>query len=266
MSRTEDDRQRAEFHADGEVVSRREALVAIGKIVSGLAVIAVATATGLGWLYYYGQRSAASPKTQSAATSSASQSSSYALSSTTTTAVEPGFASLFDGATLDGWRQAGPGGFNVVGGTLKSFGGMGLLWYTKKQFGDFILKVDWKVAHFSDNSGVFLRFPDPGDDPWVAVNNGYEVQIDDAGAPDGNPIYKTGGIYSFAAPTKVASDPVGEWNLYEIHAVGQSYKVILNGDEVTDFTGSRSTKGYVGLQNHDDTSSVTFRNIRIMEL
>jgi len=86
------------------------------------------------------------------------------------------------------------------------------------------------------------------------------------GAPDGNPLNKTGGIFSFAAPSEVASNPVGEWNSYEIHAVGQSYTVILNGVQVTTFTGSRSTKGYVGLQNHDDTSTVTFRNVRIMEL
>ncbi|MDA4118334.1 MAG: DUF1080 domain-containing protein, partial [Thaumarchaeota archaeon] len=72
--------------------------------------------------------------------------------------------------------------------------------------------------------------------------------------------------FNFAAPSKVASNPVGDWNFYEIHAVGQSYAVILNGAEVTDYIGQRSTTGYVGLQNHDDTSTVTFRNIRIMEL
>ena len=226
----------------GEGMSRRKALVTIGKVAAGVAVVAVVAATGLGGYYYYEAQTASSRQT-----------------------VEPGFTPLFDGATLDGWQEAGPGGFNVVDGMLQSFGGMGLLWYTKKQFGDFILKVDWKVLHFSDNSGVFVRFPDPGNDPWSAVNNGYEIQIDDVGAPDGNQIRKTGAIFDFAAPTKIASNPVGEWNFYEIHAVGQAYTVILNGSEVTDFVGSRTMKGYVGLQNHDDTSTVTFRNVRIME-
>jgi hypothetical protein len=239
-----------------EVMTRREALVSIGKVVAGVAIISVAAVTGLGGYYYYEAQSASSRRTQSVASSSGSQSSSAT--------VEPGFTSLFDGATLDGWQQAGPDGFNVVDGMLRSSGGMGLLWYTKKQFGDFILKVDWKVLHIDDNSGVFVRFSDPGNDPWVAVNSGYEVQIDDVGAPDGEMMHKTGGIYDFAAPTKVATNPVGEWNFYEIHAVGQSYRIILNGDEVTDFTGTRSTKGYVGLQNHNGT--VTFRSVRIMEL
>ncbi len=240
----------------GETISRRKALVAVGKAAAGVGVIAVVAAVGLGG--YYEAESAASRRTQSSVSSS-----SVSLASSSTT-VEVGFASLFDGATLDGWRQAGPSGFSVVDGMLQSSGGMGLLWYTKKQFGDFILKMDWKVLHIDDNSGVFLRFPDPRNDPYVAVNNGYEVQIDDVGAPDGGMIHKTGGIYNFAAPTKVATNPVGEWNFYEIHAVGQSYKVILNGSEVTDFTGDRSTKGYVGLQNHNGT--VTFQNVRIMEL
>jgi 3-keto-disaccharide hydrolase len=240
-----------------KLLTRREALISIGKVVAGVTVIAAATAAGLGGYFLYEGQSASSRRTQSEASSNAS------LQSLSTT-VEPGFTSLFDGATLDGWQEAGPGGFDVVDGTLQSFGGMGLLWYTRKQFGNFTLRADWKVLHLSDNSGVFVRFPDPGNDPWVAVNDGYEVQIDDVGAPDGNPLYKTGGVYGFAAPTEVASNPVGEWNLYEIHAVGQSYRVILNGIEVTDFVGSRSTMGYVGLQNHSGT--VTFRNVRIMEL
>lgn len=243
-----------------EVVTRRQALISIGKAA---AVVAAATVAGLGGFYYLQSRPSPSRETQPATTSS-SQSSNIPLQSST--GVEPGFTPLFDGATLDGWQEAGPGAFKVVDGMLQSSGGMGLLWYTRKQFRDFVLKVDWKVLHITDNSGIFLRFPGPGDDPWVAVNGGYEVQIDDVGAPDGNPLYKTGAIYNFQAPSKLASNPVGEWNSYEIHAMGQDYRVVLNGDEVTGFVGSRSTVGYIGLQNHDGTSTVTFRNIRIREL
>jgi hypothetical protein len=247
---------------NGEMASRRKALVAIAKAAAGAAVVAVVAAAGLGGYLYEAQ--SASPRKTSSASSSSLQASSNASLSSSYTTVEPGFTPLFDGATLDGWQQAGPSGFSVVDGTLQSSGGMGLLWYTRKQFGDFILKADWKVLHIDDNSGVFVRFPDPANDPWVAVNNGYEVQIDDVGSPDGQMIHKTGGIYNLAAPTRVATNPVGEWNVYEIHAVGQSYRVILNGDEVTDLTGNRSTKGYIGLQNHNGT--VSFRNVRIMEL
>jgi hypothetical protein len=46
----------------------------------------------------------------------------------------------------------------------------------------------------------------------IAVNTGYEIQIDDMAMPDGNPLHKTGAIYNFAAPSSNAavSKPVGQ--------------------------------------------------------
>ena len=35
---------------------------------------------------------------------------------------------------------------------------MGLLWYSAKQFTNYSLKLDWKLAG-DDNSGVFVGFP-----------------------------------------------------------------------------------------------------------
>jgi Domain of Unknown Function (DUF1080) len=165
---------------------------------------------------------------------------------------------LFDGHSLDGWRMAGPGSFELVDAVLETRGGMGLLWYSAQAFTDFVLDIDWQVARVEDNSGVFVRFPDAGDDPWVAVSEGYEIQIHDT-APE--PIHQTGGIYSFAAPSMVASNPPGSWNHCSIECVGQQYVVVLNGVEVTRFTGSRGTEGFVGLQNHDPKSLVRFRRV-----
>jgi hypothetical protein len=177
---------------------------------------------------------------------------------------------FFDGQTLDGWRMAGPGKFVLVeyDKSLQSQGGMGLLWYTKKKYMDFVLKVDWKVSRRNDNSGVFVRFSDPGNDPLIAVNTGYEIQIDDMAMPDGNPLHRTGAIYNFAAPlnAKAASRPVGQWNTFEIEVIGQKYSVTLNGEKVIpEFIGNRNTEGYIGIQNHDADSHVSFKNIRIKE-
>jgi hypothetical protein len=36
----------------------------------------------------------------------------------------------------------------------------------------------------------------------IAVNTGYEIQIDDMAAPDGNPLHKIGAIYNFASQTQ----------------------------------------------------------------
>jgi hypothetical protein len=180
------------------------------------------------------------------------------------------FTYLFDGQSVDGWRMAGPGRFVIVESdkSLQSEGGMGLLWYTKKKYKDFVLKLDWKVSRRNDNSGVFIRFSDPDDDSIIAVNTGYEIQIDDMAMPDGNPLHRTGAIYNFVGPSNaaVASKPVGQWNTFEIEATGQKYSVTLNGDKVMpEFTGNRLTEGYIGIQNHDIDSHVSFRNIRIKE-
>lgn len=167
---------------------------------------------------------------------------------------------LFGGSGTQGWRMAGPGGFALVDGALQSDGGMGLLWYAERPFADFVLDIDWQVARVEDNSGVFVRFPEPGDDPWVAVREGYEIQIHDTAA---EPMHQTGGVYSFAAPSTVASNPPGSWNHYAIECVGQTYRVVLNGLAVTQFTGRRGTAGHVGLQNHDPNSIVRFRRVTL---
>jgi Domain of Unknown Function (DUF1080) len=185
------------------------------------------------------------------------------------------FVQLFDGKTLDGWKMAGKGNFIIIERekALLTHSGMGLLWYYKKKFKDFILTLEWKVSNRSDNSGVFVRFPNPSTDPNIAIEYGYEIQIDDIGSPDGKPIHRTGAIYNYKGPssTKTKSSSkqlaVGRWNTFEIIVIQQSYSVTLNKEKVvTNFIGNRSLEGFIGLQNHDDRSKVYFRNIIIKEL
>lgn len=105
----------------------------------------------------------------------------------TPTPAEPGFTSLFDGtlASLDSWRMAGPGSFGRVDDcSIRGEGGLGLLWFTEQQFtSPYTLSLDWKLVK-DDNGGVFVGFPNPGNDPWVAVNQGYEIQVDATDAAD----------------------------------------------------------------------------------
>ncbi|WP_432123489.1 ThuA domain-containing protein [Streptomyces sp. S1] len=181
---------------------------------------------------------------------------------------ETGYTSLFDGSSTTGWRQAGPGGFALADGTLTSQGGMGLLWYAGKEFtGDYSLKLDWKAAG-DDNSGVFIGFP-ASDDPWTAVNNGYEIQIDATDAADRT----TGAVYGYRSADIAARDaalnPPGEWNTYELRVTGERLEIFLNGRKINDFTNTdpvRSLRqGHIGLQNHGAGDDVSFRNIRIKQ-
>ncbi|GAB3069055.1 lectin [Micromonospora schwarzwaldensis] len=179
---------------------------------------------------------------------------------------ETGYTALYDGGTT-GWSQAGPGSFTNSDATLTSVGGMGLYWYSAKQFTNYSLKLDWRLAG-DDNSGVFVGFP-PSSDPNSAVNNGYEVQIDPSDSADKT----TGAIYGFKSADLAARDaalnPAGEWNTYEILVEGERLQVFLNGVRVNDFTNTdpvRSLAGHVGIQNHGTGDDASFRNIRIKEL
>ncbi|MDO0937964.1 ThuA domain-containing protein [Streptomyces sp. DG2A-72] len=184
---------------------------------------------------------------------------------------ENGYRPIFDGtsASLADWKQAGPGSFVLNDdGTLTTTGGLGMLWYASKGYGTYSLKLDWKVDG-DDNSGVFVGFP-PSDDPWSAVNNGYEIQIDATDVPEKT----TGSVYGFQSADLAERDralnPPGEWNTYEIRVEGERLRVWLNGVKINDFTNTdpaRSLRdGHVGIQNHGADDQVSFRDIRIKEL
>ncbi|MCX4671419.1 ThuA domain-containing protein [Streptomyces sp. NBC_01381] len=186
---------------------------------------------------------------------------------------EKGYTPIFDGtaASLDGWKQAGPGSFelNEAEGTLTTVGGMGMLWYDgPKELGSYSLKLDWRMDG-DDNSGIFVGFP-ASDDPWSAVNNGYEIQIDATDVPEKT----TGSVYGFKSADLKKRDkalnPPGEWNTYELRVEGERLRIYLNGVKINDFTNTdpaRSLKdGHIGIQNHGADDQVSFRDIRVKEL
>ena len=182
---------------------------------------------------------------------------------------------LWNGKDLTGWTMVGQGRFVVEKGLLKTTGGMGLLYYDGAQFGNATIRVVFKTAGSKDNSGVFVRLPEKPKDPWYAVHNGYEVQID-AG---GDEWHCTGSIYSLAKAMKLAQKRAGEWNTMDIVLAGQKTTAFLNGAKVNEFVGNQSVPlrkawsepvrgprpdvGYIGLQNHDGESTVYFKEVSV---
>jgi len=172
--------------------------------------------------------------------------------------------------TKHGWNHYGPGHFELdeKTGILKSFGGMGLFWYSAQKYKDFILEIDFKVDEITTNSGIFLRVPD------IPVNNDYihhsfEIQIYDAG----DDIHKTGAVYDAEAPSLDAFNEPGQWNHFKITLKGNRYIVELNDKQIIDWEAEPRGKikttpaeGYIGLQNHDRWSHVYFKNIYVKEL
>ena len=190
---------------------------------------------------------------------------------------------LFDNVHFKGWKMAGGGDFILNDGALESVPGneLGLLWNTTALPPNFKLSLEWKRYRNDDNSGVFIRFPNPDskgytNTAYVAVNFGYEVQIDETGAPDGASFHKTGAIYGEPIQNKlpITAKPVGEWNLFEIEVTGDTYKVNLNGQPVTDFINTNPGRGqastalvpaFMGLQSYPG-KRVAFRNIFVTEI
>ena len=115
--------------------------------------------------------------------------------------------------------MSGGGDFLTLFGSILEAGpnGLGLLWYTREVFRNFVLKVDWLSFNpttnvpggRADNSGVLLRFPalnatNPANDWQLASNQGYEIQIDDMGfsvntGQNFSPLHQNGRCLWFSA-------------------------------------------------------------------
>jgi hypothetical protein len=184
---------------------------------------------------------------------------------------------LWNGKDLSGWKQVGPGEFKIENGALKSTGGMGLLYWEGGKIGNSVIRIVYKNEKKESNAGVFIRIPEAPTEPWMPVNKGYEVQIDD----NVDDYHVTGVLYSLTKAKARPGKP-GEWNTLEITLDGPRTKVTVNGELVTDYKegepvpakketwepdrGRRPDEGYIGLQNHADKDVVYFKEISVKPL
>lgn len=198
------------------------------------------------------------------------------------TAQAAGWKSLFDGRSLQGWRgfksAAPPSGWAAVDGTLtRQASGGDIL--TMEEFGDFELRLQWKILA-GGNSGVFFRVTNDGRQVW---ESGPEMQIlDNARHADGkNPLTSAGANYGLHAPVRDVTRPVGEWNDVTLLVSGAKVEHWLNDVKVVEYelwspaweslvkaskfvtlpAYGRAKRGHIALQDHGD--AVWFRNITI---
>ena len=207
-----------------------------------------------------------------------------AMPSTPTVAqqAEPGFVSIFDGKTLNGWTLVrGRGdGYGVKDGVLFCADGGGGNLLTEKQYSDFVLRFEFRMPPEGSNNGLGIRTPMEGD----AAYQGMELQIlDEKAALAGKwgelkDAQYHGSLYLVGAAKKGAMKPAGEWNVQEVTANGSKITVVLNGQTILDFDiatvkdpevlkkhpGLKRTSGHIGFLGHNDY--IEFRNIRIKEL
>ncbi|MFM7034884.1 MAG: DUF1080 domain-containing protein [Planctomycetia bacterium] len=203
------------------------------------------------------------------------------LLATTTAAAEPpaGFTPLFNGKDLSGWQGA-TDGYVVVDGELRSKPGVGGNLLTSEEFGDFVLRFDFKLTPGANN-GLAIRVPPVGNPAF----DGIELQILDDGHPkykDIQPWQAHGSIYGVVAAERGSClKPTGEWNTEEVTVRGSKITVVVNGKTVVDadtapfrdgqatpddkpHPGLARTKGHIGFAGHDD--EVHFRTIVVKRL
>jgi hypothetical protein len=188
------------------------------------------------------------------------------------------WTTLFDASHTNGWEMVGPGELKLENGELVTYGGMGMLWYNQKKFGNCAIRVVFKLTSGDDNSGVFVRMPEKPKDPMQAVNQGYEVQIDNRG----DEYHRTGCLYSLSQAKNKVNAKTNEWSTMVITLNGAHTIVKVDGEVVTDFTegqpvpekhkeyepnrGPRPEFGYIGLQNHGGDAHVHFKEVQVREL
>lgn len=192
-----------------------------------------------------------------------------------------GFRPLFDGTTLNGWRdfkRTDTWGWDVQDGTIHHAGdGADLM--TVGEYKDFELRLDWKISP-GGNSGIFYRATEEYPEIYWS---GPEMQVlDDALHPDGhNRLTSAGSAYGlYAAPANVVR-PAGEWNQVRIVVRGHHVEHWLNGLKVVEYTlgskdwtakvaGSKfhewpnygkAPQGHIGVQVHGN--EVWYRSVRI---
>ncbi len=220
---------------------------------------------------------------------------------------EAGFESLFDGTeeTFKAWHSVGEGSFALIKGEIitQPGGDLGLLYCTLRKFGDFTLRLQFRLNRADDSSGIFVRSRDPRqpapdryvpsishpykNQAYVAVDTGFEVQIDELargnphqGIPDGLDEHRTGAIYGIQLGQGVGRQeycrgPVlkpGEWNDCEIEVIGDTFTVRLNEQEITTFSNPDTLRGR-SPENDPESGyiglqahigCVAFRNIRVL--
>ncbi len=204
---------------------------------------------------------------------------------------DEGFAPLFDGGTLDGWRVAEgmKGHWAATGGAIdydgKAEGKEKDLW-TAREYGDFVLVADWRFpspitskphpvvlpsGDFDlDETGRRKEYPHPdAGDSGIFLRGSRKAQINiwcqelGSGEIRDYRLDKSlpPGVRAACLPVAKADLPPGEWNRFEITAKGDRVTVVLNG--VTVIADARlpglPAMGPIGLQHHGDP--VQFMNI-----
>jgi hypothetical protein len=196
---------------------------------------------------------------------------------------KPATIKLFNGKDLDGWKKfvdpkskADPEDvWKVKEGIIICRGVPNGYIITEKEYGDYVLKVQWRWTKDSDNdkrnSGVFVHvsgkdkiwpkgveaqlYRDHAGDFWLV--DGFKLKVDEKRQ---NPKAKIN-YFRIDKDNKDVEKPIGEWNQYVITCDGDKIKLEVNGKLQNEGTEAERTKGKILLQS--EGAEIHFRNIEL---
>jgi hypothetical protein len=185
-----------------------------------------------------------------------------------------GFASLFDGTSLAGWRvNEHPESVSVKDGAIVVRGDRAHVFYdgpiARASFRNFELSALVRTQPGA-NSGLYFHtaFQDEG---WPS--KGYEVQVNNTQGD----WRRTGGLYA-VADVREAPAKDGQWFLMEVRVEGKHVVVKVDGKTTADYVepddvkrdpslaGRLIARGTFALQAHDPGSEVAFKALRVRML
>jgi hypothetical protein len=185
-----------------------------------------------------------------------------------TTSDESGFVPLFDGTTLEGWEGDETLWKAEGGAIIGDSPGIRRNEFlaTKKRFGDFELRLEFKLRRGEGNTGVQFRSERVPESREVS---GYQADLGEK---------YWGCLYDESRRNKVLVQAPPElekilkpddWNSYVIRAVGDHIRLSINGLTTVDYREPDekiARAGVIALQVHSGGPlRIEFRKLRIKE-
>ena len=185
---------------------------------------------------------------------------------------EEGFVRLFDGKTFAGW-EGNTDVFRIedgaiVGGSLTERVARNEFLCARQEYGDFELRLKFKLLGDGANAGVQLRSRRIPDHHEMI---GYQADLGDGW---------WGCLYDESRRRKILAGPpkekrgqpvrAGEWNDYRIRCQGPRIQLWINGTPTVDYTepdAAIEQRGLIAVQIHGGPpSEAWYKDIRVKTL
>ena len=170
-----------------------------------------------------------------------------------------GWVSLFNGKTLDGWRQMGGKAKYAVekgaiaGTTVPATPNSFLV--TEKEYGDFVLELEVKLPDSATNSGIQLRSHfNPNANDGKGRVYGYQYELDGSARAWTAGIYdegRRGWLYPLDLnPAAKKAFRQGQYNKVKVECIGNTIKTWINDVPAAYLVDEADASGFIALQVH----------------